>query len=57
MATKAPVAETFSPWLKFEPAAAGQAIFKDRFMDAVLGHQVFQIPPQGLPPRDRTEFA
>jgi hypothetical protein len=47
---EAPRPLIFSPWLKFESAAAdGNADLQDHFIDAVLGHQVFQLPPQGLP--------
>ena len=41
----------FSPWLKFEPENAGkQADLQDGYVDHMLVHQVFQFPPQGLPP-------
>jgi hypothetical protein len=40
----------FAAWLKFEPSnAQGHPVFKDFFIDAMLGHQIFQMPPDGLP--------
>lgn len=48
---------TFVPWLKFEsPAAGTNAALQDYFIDQVLGHQVFQIPPAGLPPMQAREL-
>jgi hypothetical protein len=47
----------FLPWLKSEPAeASNNANARDYFIDAMLGHQVFQIPPQGLPPSAAREL-
>jgi hypothetical protein len=41
----------FGPWLKFESAeAGGQAQLQHSYLDQILAHQVFQIPPQDLPP-------
>jgi Mannosylglycerate hydrolase MGH1-like glycoside hydrolase domain len=46
----------FRAWLKFEPAAnRDQARLQDYFIDAMLEHQVFQIPPQDLPPSEAHE--
>jgi len=40
----------FPAWLKFEPpAAATRPALQNGFVDQILGHQVFQYPPQGLP--------
>lgn len=43
-------APIFTAWTQFEPAEARGAATQDAYIDAVLGHQVFQFPPQGLPP-------
>jgi hypothetical protein len=41
----------FEHWLRFESAdAQKQAQLGDAFVDSILQHQVFQIPPAGLPP-------
>jgi len=46
-----PSAAPFTPWLKFESIEASRsAAAQDYFIDQVLGHQVFQMPPQGVPP-------
>ncbi len=46
----------FTSWMKFEPPQArGQAVLQDFFIDQMLGHQVFQIPPQDLPPPEARE--
>ena len=40
----------FDAWMKFEPADANpQQPARTAYIDAVLGHQVFQFPPQGVP--------
>lgn len=40
----------FGRWLQFEPdAVASRKGVGDYFIDAVLGHQVFRVPPRGLP--------
>jgi hypothetical protein len=40
----------YSAWLKYEPARiAESAIARDFYIDATLGHQVFQLPPSGVP--------
>ena len=40
----------FSRWLEFEPVAdADRAGLNERYVDAMLGHQVFRLPPAGLP--------
>jgi len=47
----------FGAWLAFEPAEVGkQAPLRDYFIDAVLGHQVFQMPPSGLPAQQAREL-
>jgi len=39
----------FTAWLAHESAEARkQPLLQDRFFDALLGHQVFQVPPQGV---------
>ena len=52
-ATPAPAAGpgAFARWLQFEPEAvrANPAV-GDQFIDAVLGHQVFRVPPRGVNP-------
>ncbi len=48
----------FESWMKYEaadaklPAAAGG----EAYIDAVLGHQVFMFPPQGLPTQQAREL-
>jgi len=40
----------FDAWMKFEsPEVHKQPLFRSAYIDAALGHQVFQYPPQGLP--------
>ncbi len=47
----------FGEWLKFEaPEVAARADLQTRFFDAMLAHQVFQFPPQGLPPMQAREL-
>jgi hypothetical protein len=47
----------FETWLRFESAEAPKnAPFAEAFVDAVLEHQVFQIPPGGLPPMRAQEL-
>lgn len=47
----------FQSWLEYEPArVAEQKVTADFYMDAVLGHQVFQLPPSGLPPTQAGEL-
>lgn len=42
----------FAHWLRFEPPEmASQAGIADYYVDAVLGHQVFRMPPRGLHPQ------
>jgi hypothetical protein len=42
----------FARWLRFEPASVrSQGGAADRYIDAMLGHQVFRIPPRGLHPQ------
>jgi hypothetical protein len=51
----APAAEdagppAFASWLAFEPAATrARPGMEDLFVDAMLGHQVFRLPPANLP--------
>lgn len=41
----------FAAWLKFEPDEARKsALLQEAFVDGMLAHQVFQIPPTGLSP-------
>lgn len=44
-------APPFARWMGFEPEQirANPGLF-DRFVDGMLGHQVFRIPPRGVPP-------
>jgi hypothetical protein len=52
-----PSGPQFAEWLKFEePETANHPLVQDFFLDAVLGHQVFQILPQGLPPEQAREL-
>jgi len=47
----------FSEWLKFESKEiANRSDLATRFFDAMLAHQVFQFPPQGLPPMQAREL-
>jgi len=47
----------FDDWLRFEPAElASRADLRVRFFDAMLAHQIFQFPPQGLPPHQAREL-
>jgi hypothetical protein len=47
----------FETWLKYEPKqVAEQAVARDYFVDGLLGHQVFQLPPAGLPPMQAGEL-
>jgi hypothetical protein len=40
----------FRRWVRFEKTTAqNQQMLEDYFIDAVLGHRVFRIPPRGLP--------
>jgi hypothetical protein len=42
---------TFAAWLAFEPEKVrAEPAARERYIDAMLGHQVFQIPPSGLNP-------
>lgn len=40
----------FTPWMQFEPKSEHSAYFAKFYLDAMLGHQVFKVPPRGLPP-------
>ena len=47
----------FAAWLKFEPEKArNEPLLQDRLIDTLLGHQVFQFPPQGLHPAQAREL-
>lgn len=47
----------FAAWLEYEPPrVAEQQGAADFYVDAVLGHQVFQAPPSGLPPMQAGEL-
>lgn len=40
----------FERWLRYEPVERrGDPEWRDAYVDAVLGHQVFQVPPSGVP--------
>jgi len=55
--TTTPSDAPFAPWLKYESTdAKKQALLQDFFIDQMLGHQVFQLPPQGLPPMQAHEL-
>jgi hypothetical protein len=42
----------FARWLRFEPEAVRtNAATADTYVDAVLGHQVFRMPPRGVHPQ------
>jgi len=45
----------FAPWLKFELPANRQAGSEDYYIDRMLWHQVFQLPPPNLPPGQAQE--
>ena len=46
----------FNAWIKFEPAQArARASLQDTYIDQILEHQVFQLPPQDLPPAEARE--
>jgi hypothetical protein len=48
----APGSGAFARWLQFEPAAVrANPVVGDRYVDAVLGHQVFRVPPRGVHPQ------
>jgi hypothetical protein len=41
----------FARWMRFEPdRVRQQAAARSLYVDAMLGHQVFRIPPRNLPP-------
>ena len=47
----------FEPWLRFEaPEIAGDSNYGQRYVDTVLSHRVYQIPPSGLPPMQAQEM-
>ncbi|HYD50692.1 MAG TPA: hypothetical protein VEB21_20210 [Terriglobales bacterium] len=58
----APVAQQedpplFDAWVQYEPAELREdANLRRRYVDAVLAHRVFQIPPSGLPPMQAQEL-
>jgi hypothetical protein len=56
----APINESqpiFGSWLKFESEEAGkQPQLQYGYLDQILAHRVFQIPPQGLPPTQAREL-
>ncbi len=40
----------FASWLQFEPEVVrSQALLGENFVDAMLGHQVFSLPPRRMP--------
>jgi hypothetical protein len=43
--------DLFTEWLRYEePARRDSPSFRKFYVDATLGHQVFRMPPQGVPP-------
>src|SRR5262245_16270895 len=47
-----PDVTTFAPWVSHEHLPdSTRATWSAYYIDAVLGHQVFRIPPQGVPPQ------
>jgi hypothetical protein len=47
----------FGPWLRFESEEAGkQTQLQYNYLDQILAHQVFQVPPQGLAPMRAREL-
>jgi hypothetical protein len=47
----------FESWLRYESSQAGEdPTARDAYLDAMLGHQVFQLPPQGLPSHQAREL-
>ena len=47
----------FTAWTKFEPPGPLQsAALQSAYVDGILGHQIFQFPPQGLPPAQGREL-
>src|SRR5262245_36343812 len=41
----------FESWLRFEPVDdEARQTLGDQYVDAMLGHQVFRVPPPGVPP-------
>lgn len=47
----------FTKWLNFEsPSARTSPYLQNAFIDQVLGHQVFQIPPSDVPPAQAREL-
>jgi hypothetical protein len=47
----APTPAVFTAWMKFDPPQPNPHVRReDYFIDDLLWHQVFQFPPQGLPP-------
>ena len=42
----------FARWLRFEPdSVRGKGAVDELYIDAMLGHQVFRLPPRGLHPQ------
>jgi hypothetical protein len=47
----------FADWVKLESSkASDQPQLRDTYIDTMLGHQVFQFPPQGLPSAQAREL-
>lgn len=43
--------DLFTDWLRFEDSSVRDSpTFRKFYVDAMLGHQVFRVPPQGVPP-------
>lgn len=42
----------FARWLQFEPdSVRANAVLGDQYLDGMLGHQVFRVPPRGVHPQ------
>lgn len=49
-ATTATAPDVFTEWLRFEePDLRAEPSFRKFYVDTMLGHQVFRVPPQGVP--------
>ena len=41
----------FGPWVRFENIPQHRELYERLYLDLMLGHQVFRVPPRGLPPQ------
>ncbi len=39
----------FEPWYRYEPSEQRKGDWQNAYVDAMLQHQVFQVPPSGVP--------